>query len=617
MPPALRSIFIKTLPWIVALGYLLLVASLGWSFHKIEAFKIDSVAEVSTDGQSSPVELGLFRISKEHSKTSLFQLTFESTADTPRLAVFLPRLSSDARISVNGTLLQLDKVSYRARHQYQPQLIAIPEQVLNTGQPNLLNIELHAHGPAMLLSKFYLGPQVNLEPTYRYFYFFRTGLVHSALAITLLLAIFMATFWLVRPQFNEYGWLALAFLAFNYYLLSFAQTSEAVHFQLYSWSYLLARGVFVWAFVLFVHRFLQLHRRRFEYFIGGFFALVFGIGLILVLRDQYVAFLQLTFFTSLPMVLLIIAYVCVVLSYALIKSGHVYLHWLLVGSLFGLLLGAHDALVLFDWQHWLIRDFYISHYSILFIAAGYGGVLVHRVARALFNSEDLNVELNRLLDIKTSELEQAASARLQQEKQLTLYAERQRILADMHDGVGGQLVGLLAASRDGRLNQQTVTEELDLILADLRLVLDALTPAGEELVMALARLRERYTALLGHADIQLHWRIDPGIDAINMPPSLTINILRLIQEAIQNSIKHAQADNITLQLTGTAELYTLTIADDGIGINNATPGHGTKTMQQRAMAVNGNLEISTAAEGGTRITLGFPAPGNKAAGDTH
>lgn len=597
----------KLIPWLTALGYLYLIGSLGWAFHQIETYRIDHISIADSSGQLSDVPLGYFRAVERYPDTTQLSLTFDTPEHDRPLAVFLPRLSSDIQVSVNQQVLQVERISYKAKNVYRPLLIPIPDQALRNGQSNTLDIRLQAHGPVMVLSKFYLGPQASLEPVYRYFYFFRHDLVISTFAITLLIAVFIFTIALVRSQFNEYVWLALAFLAFAYHLFSFIRVSEPEYFQLYTWSYLFARAVFFWAFVLFIHRFLQYHRRWLENLLGGFFVLVFAAGLVMIANDQYRDFLSLTFFTSLPMVLLVIAYVSVVLLHALLKNRHVYLHWLLAGSLFGLLLGIHDILVLFDVQHLLVRDFYIAHYAILFMAAGYGGVLVHRVALALLNSEDLNLELNRLLKIKTRELEQASQQRLQQEKQLTLYAERQRIMADMHDGVGGQLVSLLAASRDGELNQQAVTSELDQILADLRLVLDALTPAGEELITALARLKERYTPLLAHAGIQLEWRIDSDIEAIPMPPSLTINALRLVQEAIQNSIKHANPSNIRLQLERADNGYRLVIEDDGAGIGNNAAGHGTSTMQQRAIAVHGQLSISSPPDGGTRVILNFPA----------
>jgi len=609
----------KTIPWLCGAIYLLLIANLGLLFHQIDDYKISEVELVSADAPPTMVPLTFVsslkegRLEDEPGRMSI-RHPFAVADDSDQLAVFIPRLSADVQLSINKVAVRAPWQSYRAEEVNRPLFIPVPPELLRNDEPNELLLELIGFGPALLLSEFYLGPQETLEPGFRYFDTFRHGLIRISFTVTLVFAIFMGTIWMVRRQFNEYGWLSLAFLAFSYYLLLFMRDTQVIHFELQIWSFLLARAIFICAFVFFIHQFLGLRRRRLEMAIVGFFGLIFSIGLVLVLRHEYRPFLSLTYFTSLPMVLLLIGYITTLLAMALGKTGHVYLHWLLVGSLLGLVLGIHDLMVVFDAQHWLFRDFFISHYASVFMAIGFGGVLVHRVAHALFNSEDLNLELKRLLEQKSLALESASQQQLQQEKQLALYAERQRIIADMHDGVGGQLVGLLAANRNEPLDQSIVNHELDQILADLRLVLDALTPAGEELLAAMARLKERYTQLLNRAGCQLDWQIDPTIQAIPMQPSLTINILRLIQEAIQNSLKHAQAETITVSLTQQDSGYRLTIADDGVGIGIedcfSTDGFGTQTMQKRADAVAGQLSISSPDEGGTEVSLQFDCIGN-------
>ncbi len=598
----------KLLPWCVGLVYLALIASLGRSFQSIEQYGVEQILE-QRDGQSNTTQLGLVRVTDEYPQAAIFSLRFSAPPSEGRWAAFLPRSSSDLQLSVNKFPLQLERVSFHRRGEYQPLLIPIPAQVLDANGFNELTIKLQANSPAMVLSKFYLGPQSRLEPVHRMFSFFRQDLLHGAFAATGLLAVFLGTVWLVRRQFLEYGLLAAAFLAFSYYLILYVRTSEPHHPELFMWSVLLARAIFVWAFMVFVHVFIQRRRRWLEYLVAVFFSVVFAIGLALISADRYVDFMNLTYVTSLPMVLLVITYMSVVLMIALLRSGHVYLHWLLAGGLLGLLLGIHDVLVLFDVSHWLIRDFYISHYAIVFTTVGYGGVLVHRIAQALFNSEDLNIQLSARLHEKTAALEQAAKQKIKTERQLALAAERQRIMADMHDGVGGQLVSLIAANRSGRLDQTTLGGELDQVLADLRLLLDALSPAGEELISSLARLRERYTPLLGSAGVDLDWSIDPALDDIALQPSQVVNVLRVVQEAIQNVVKHAEAQQIRLSLETVDGGYLLSISDDGNGLSSdRVAGHGTDTLQQRAMALGGSVEMVPSESGGTRVNLSFPYP---------
>ncbi len=600
------SFILRSAPWLLALIYLTAIGMLGWQFHLQRDYKVSELTELLADGQKRPTHLGILRSVKTDIEQYTFEYLFEPHSEQP-MALFLPRYSSDVDIHLNNVLIRRHAITYSASHAYLPSLILLPTELLKPSD-NQLKITLIGYNRTASLSQFYLGPQQQIEPLFKRFHFWRVPLMQWAWVITVIVALFMGTIWLTRRQLSEYGWIALAFASITIYLESFIRTSEPAFPYIYHWLFFAARAVFIVAFIIFTHQILKLKRRRLEQLITGLFVLIFMIGFGLVISGQFNNFVNLELLTSTPLTLALLGYIGWCLWAAIRRENKTYLHWFLVSSLCALILGLHDVLVVLNIQHPLVRDFYLSQYAILFTIIGYGGVMVHRIAAALLNSEELNTELTRQVNKKTQELQAAAENKLMQDKQLLLYAERQRIMADMHDGVGGQLVNLLAANRGDTLSQDEISRELDLILADLRLVLDALTPSGEELVAALARLKERYTSLLKHANIELHWDVDFDIEAIPMPPSLTINILRLIQEAVQNSIKHSGADNIWLKLIATNDGYSLSIVDDGIGIANAKPGHGTKTMQQRALTVNGKLHITQPAAGGTEITLTFPAP---------
>lgn len=605
LPLTKTGYLLRSAPWLLALGYLLAIGLLSWQFHLQRAYKISELTEILPNHQQQTVSLGLIRGVPPDGTEYIFQHTF-SHRDNEALALFLPRYASDADVQLNGVSIHQRAISYSAKHTYVPTLVTLPLELLQA-EHNQLRIILYGYNRATSLSQFYLGPLEQIEPLYQQFHFMRVPLMQWAWIITVIVALFMGTIWLVRRQLTEYGWIALAFTSVAIYLESFIRSSEPAFPYFYHWQFFAGRAVFIVAFLIFTHRILHLNRRRFELIMAGLFTLIFAIGLGLVLLDHFSDFVTLELLTSTPLTLVLLGYICWCLWASIRRANKTYLHWFLVSGLCALALGFHDVLVVLDIQHPLVRDFYLSQYAILLTVVGYGGVMVHRMAAALLNSEELNIELTRQVDRKTIELQQAAEARLVQDKKLLLYDERQRILADMHDGVGGQLVNLLAANREAALGQTQMTHELDRILADLRLVLDALSPAGEELITALARLKERYTPLLKHANIELHWKIDFDIEAIPLPPSLTINALRLVQEAIQNSIKHAQANNIWLQLIPSKDGYRLSITDDGVGYaTDSTSGHGTKTMQQRALVLNGSLTISTPSSGGTQVKLDFP-----------
>jgi two-component system, NarL family, sensor kinase len=98
-------------------------------------------------------------------------------------------------------------------------------------------------------------------------------------------------------------------------------------------------------------------------------------------------------------------------------------------------------------------------------------------------------------------------------------------------------------------------------------------------------------------------------------------IFRMVQEALNNIIKHAHANQITLSMNYGERELNITIADDGCGIAHCPPGHipakgaGLGNMKKRAAMVGGYCEITTGAKGGTAVLITIPMaetlPGTK------
>src|SRR4029079_13392416 len=90
--------------------------------------------------------------------------------------------------------------------------------------------------------------------------------------------------------------------------------------------------------------------------------------------------------------------------------------------------------------------------------------------------------------------------------------ERTRLMRDLHDGLGGQLVSIVALSERGH-EGATITDAARAALKDLRLVIDSMDDIGGDLMLALGSWRERAAAQLRPHDIALDWRVGtpPGL----------------------------------------------------------------------------------------------------------
>jgi two-component system, NarL family, sensor histidine kinase UhpB len=250
--------------------------------------------------------------------------------------------------------------------------------------------------------------------------------------------------------------------------------------------------------------------------------------------------------------------------------------------------------------------FHVSNSApILFLA-----LAVAFIARNIRLFRSMN-EFNALLagQLKEREAELAGQYARQEElaRRETLVGERQRLMRDMHDGIGGQLMGLLFASRRQPIPQAELTESLQLVIDELRLIIDSLDTVGETLGTALATFRARIEPKLSAAGIELRWSnmLPDTID--NLGAREVLQIFRIVQEAVTNVIRHANSPTIDINI-GVAETgaIQIEIADAGSGMGAANEnGHGMENMKMRAAAIDGSIKVESSPRGST-ITLLVP-----------
>jgi signal transduction histidine kinase len=201
-----------------------------------------------------------------------------------------------------------------------------------------------------------------------------------------------------------------------------------------------------------------------------------------------------------------------------------------------------------------------------------------------------------------------------QERLIAIDAERQRLLRDMHDGVGGVLTHLLLDIRENRLTAREIEQGLQSAVDDLRNMASAIDAGNEPIDEALAMFQERMAARLARSGITLDYRCTLPIPAPSLDVRRLLSLYRLLQEGIANSVRHASATRIDLALKqGDDGVILVILSDDGVGfepesaIGAAGEGRGLANMRRRADQMGGRIGIDSAAGRGTQLTLSIPA----------
>lgn len=200
-----------------------------------------------------------------------------------------------------------------------------------------------------------------------------------------------------------------------------------------------------------------------------------------------------------------------------------------------------------------------------------------------------------------------------QERQIAVDAERQRLLRDMHDGVGGVLTHLLLDVRGARLGPQEIEQGLQAAVDDLRNMASAIDTGNEPIDEALAMFRERMAGRLARAGIAFDYRCALPAPAPSLDARRLLSLYRLLQEGVANSLRHAAPSRIdlTAEAAGGGAIR-IRLEDDGAGFapdaaaGSPGEGRGLANMRRRAAQMGGDLTIESAPGNGAKLVLTIP-----------
>ena len=243
-----------------------------------------------------------------------------------------------------------------------------------------------------------------------------------------------------------------------------------------------------------------------------------------------------------------------------------------------------------------------GHFGVLLVNLGPLAILLPLYVLTFFAiSRALMIIYSRELDDAWLKLTEVAVAQSKQQ-------EREQLLRDMHDGFGSQIATMRIMAEHGRLSTENLPRQLEEISADLHLVVDTFAQASEiTLSGAIADMRYRLRQRIDAGNTRLHWQIELPPEP-HLDPRSILNILRIIQEAINNALRHGRPTNIWIEAVGASQRpIRISVRDDGSGAPEMLRrGRGLSNMETRARELGGHIQWISEAPG-LKVELLIPA----------
>ncbi len=252
-----------------------------------------------------------------------------------------------------------------------------------------------------------------------------------------------------------------------------------------------------------------------------------------------------------------------------------------------------------------VHDLPLTFYSAAPVGLLLGLGVVASIAREASDARRTVTRANEILAARLSEQDAELARSYDAQKQMLqrqgMLEERQRIVRDMHDGIGGQLLGLMMQVRSGGAEPKQVEEGLQSSIADLRLIVDSMDCAEDGLAQTLRSFEHRARPQVEAAGMAFVVRHGLAEDTPGPGPRPTLQILRVLQEAVTNAMRHSGASEIALESEVLADgRIRIVIADNGGGLpDEIRGGRGLTSMKSRAEAVGGRLDVASGASGTT------------------
>lgn len=517
-------------------------------------------------------------------------------------AVLIGNAANGGRVSVNGRFIGAIRMPDGRSHVRwrRPHLLAIDPSLLVAGE-NVLLVQTAYRGGMHVFAGVEVGTLAQMSARYDDQFFLSYTLTWIGATLAAVITLLFGVLWLRRPE-PLLALLAVAAALWvvrsSYFLIETMPLALRLWLRL---AYYAASGGFAAVMTMALLRLSGRREPRDLWLVLGYAA----IGpLLLLVTAQYAApFIEQLWMPGL-VVMAGIGFGYAVMQRSRRREAPPLV--LLAAMALTLAAAVHDFLLSRGVP--LIGDTLALHWAGPLLLIALATPLVDRFVRILREAETARAEL----ETRVREREQLLKRnfeRLRESERLQATAqERQRIMQDMHDGLGSQLLSSLMLVERGAVTQEQVAQILRECIDDMRLAIDALASEDAGLLSALGNLRFRMEPRLRAAGIELAWDARGLPEEIDINPDAVLPILRIVQEALTNALKHSRARAVHVVLAmdhgGDSQWLNIRVTDNGRGITEErVGGRGLLNMRNRAGRIGAQLKLETVPGAGTMVQL--------------
>jgi signal transduction histidine kinase len=528
-----------------------------------------------------------------------YRIVHTVPAGQQRVAVYVPRFQPGlgrVEFFVDGQHVAVPATT-AANHWNQPFLFDVPAGAVAAGTFDLrIGVVFDARA-TYALAPVWIGAPEALAWRAAVRRFLQSGAPESLAYAFLVLGAFAFGFWWRRR--GEPAYLLFALATVVWWLRTLHYHSSVVPLDAGLWWWITVNSL-TWLMVLVYQFALRFHGQRWRIVEYGLWALVVATGVLTLPRMQAGVAIVATATYVVQVVVSLGVTVLLTRQAMQVRTRESIV--LAIALWISIAFGGYD-LLLKDGQV-DPRGVFLLPYAAIFLFGAFLYAVLRRYTGAIEDVERLNASLEERLAARTREL-QASHEKLRAiEREQTLAAERQRLMRDMHDGLGSSLMSSLVLVEQGRLAPTDVAKVLRECIDDLKLTIDSLEPIGSDLVTLLATLRYRLGSRLEGAGLRLDWRVAdlpllPWLDAL-----AALEVLRILQEALTNVVKHSGARSIAISTAAEGNEVRVLLVDDGHGfdverVRRESPGRGLLNLERRAAKLGGSVRVASSPAGTT------------------